>query len=80
MRNSCFCVIPENQALHESESLFSTKSKNTYIFHWLELITKVLSFLEVFSVRKKPLGFFNILETLPEYQPKKLYFWHILGL
>ena len=31
MRNSCFCVIPENQALHESESLFSTKSKNTYI-------------------------------------------------
>ena len=29
---------------------------------------------------KQPLSFFNISETLPEYQQKKLYFWHIFGL
>ena len=40
------------------------------IFHWLELITEILSFLKLFSVRKTALGFFNISETLPECQQK----------
>ena len=33
-------------------------------FHWLELITEILSLVQ----EKQPLRFFNISETLPEYQ------------
>ena len=34
-----------------------------YVFHWLELITKVLSFLQIHNVRKTN-SFFNISETV----------------
>ena len=44
------------------------------MFHLMELITKILSLLQIFSVRKTTTQFFNISETLPEYQQKKLYF------
>ena len=50
------------------------------IFHWLELIAEILSFLQIFSVRKTTSQFLWYLDTLPEYQEEKLYFWHILGL
>ena len=46
----------------------------------MELITEILSFPQIFSVRKKPLSFLNISENLQENQPKQLYFSHILGL
>ena len=43
------------------------------IIHWLELITEILSFLQILSVRKvQPLSFFNISENLQENQLKKL--------
>ena len=35
------------------------------IIHWLELITEILNFLEIFSVKK-----FNISENLQENQQK----------
>ena len=41
-----------------------------YIFHKLELITEILSFLRIFSVRKTTTQFFQYSETLPEYQQK----------
>ena len=56
MRNSYFYVSPKNQALHEAASLFLKKKKKILskdIFHWLELITKILSFLQILSMRKE---------------------------
>ena len=44
-----------------------------YLFHWLDLITEILSFLQIFSVKKQPLSFCNNSETLPEYQQKNIY-------
>ena len=49
------------------------------IFHWLELITEILSFLQIFSVRKTTSQFFWYLETLPEYQEKKSIFLAYFG-
>ena len=46
------------------------------IFHWLELITEILSFLEIFGVRKTTTQLFNISETLPEYQEKTIFLAH----
>ena len=40
------------------------------VFHWLELITEILSFLQMFSVRKTTTQFFNITENLQEFQEK----------
>ena len=40
------------------------------IVHWLELITEMLSFLKIFSVRKATTQLFIISETLPEYRQK----------
>ena len=75
-RNSCFCVIPKNQALHKNNS----KKLYEDIFHWLEVITEILNFLQIFSVRKQHSVFLNISKNLQENRQKKLYFWHILGL
>ena len=35
-------------------SQITQKIPTKSIFHWLELITKILSFLQVFNVGKKP--------------------------
>ena len=43
------------------------------MFHRLELITEILSFLQIFSERKTTTQFFNISETLPEYQQKNMF-------
>ena len=40
------------------------------IFHWLELITEILSFLQIFSVRKTITLLFNISENLLDDQQK----------
>ena len=40
------------------------------VFQWLELITEILSFLQIIRLRKQPLSFFNILENLQEDQQK----------
>ena len=45
------------------------------MFHRLELITEILSFYKYSVKEKQQLSFFNIPETLPEYQHKK----HVLG-
>ena len=50
------------------------------IFHWLELITEILSFLQIFSVRKTTTQVFKYLRNSARISIKKLYFWHILGL
>ena len=52
------------------------KIRTKNIFHWLELITEILSFLEIFSVRKTTTQLFNISETLPEYQEKTIFLAH----
>ena len=53
-RNSYFRVTPKNQVLHELPHFSSNNSEilTKNIFHWLELITEILSFLQIFSVRK----------------------------
>ena len=38
--------------------------------YWFKLITEVLSFLHIFSVRKQPLSFFTISENLRENRQK----------
>ena len=42
------------------------------IFPWLELNTEILSFLQIFIVRKTITPLFLIFQKLPEYQQKKL--------
>ena len=61
-------------------SLSDKRKLTKNIFHWLELITKILSFLQIFGERKTTTQLFLISEALPEYQQKKLYFKHILDL
>ena len=49
------------------------------MFRRLELITEILSFLQIFSLwENQPLSFFNISENLQENLPKTMfraYFW-----
>ena len=40
------------------------------IFHWLELITGILSFLKMFTVRKTTTYYHLTFQKLPEYQEK----------
>ena len=47
------------------------------IFHWLNWSLKFKAFYKYSLWEKQPLSFFDISESLPEYQQKKLYFWHI---
>ena len=59
------------------------ETRNSYLCdtpknHWLELITEILSFLQIFNVRKT--ATFSIFQKLCQNINKKLYFWHILGL
>ena len=64
---------------HFSSNNQKTPTEN--ITHWLELITEIASFLQIFSVRKKKnnhSGFFDSSENLQENQKNKLYFRHIL--
>ena len=49
------------------------------MFHWLELINEMLSFLQIFSVRKATTQFFNISENLHEIQQKTPIFWAHFG-
>ena len=44
------------------------------IIHWLELITEILSFLQIFSVRQL-FSLFTISENLQESQQKSDIFW-----
>ena len=44
-----------------------------------ELIAEILSFLQIFSVRKTTTQFLQYFRNSDRYQQKKLYFWHILG-
>ena len=41
------------------------------LFHWLELITEILSFLQIFSLRMTNHWTSEIFQ--------KVYFWHVLG-
>ena len=50
--NSFFCVTPQNQALDESFPQITQKILTKDIFHWLEQITQILRFLQMFSLRK----------------------------
>ena len=70
MCNSYFCVTSKNQMHHECALLFYKQLKKYQLkaFHWLELVTEILSFLQIISI--KTISFCNILETLPEYQQK----------
>ena len=57
-------------SLHHYSSINSQKLSKD-IIHLLEMITEILSFLQIFSMRNnQPLSFFNILETLPECHQK----------
>ena len=50
------------------------------LFHWLEVITEILSFQQIFNVRKKKnIHFFEFSKNLKKID-KKLYSWDILGL
>ena len=60
-------------------SLSDKKKLTKNIFHWLELITKILSFLQIFSERKTTTQLFLISESLPEYQQKKTIFQAYFG-
>ena len=80
-----FCVLWNSQKSGASR-VFITFPQITQkiltkdMFHWLELITEILSFLQIFSVRKATAQFFIILETLPKYQQKTIfpaYFWSL---
>ena len=44
-----------------------------------ELIAEILSFLQIFSLRKTTTQFLQYFRNSDRYQQKKLYFWHILG-
>ena len=50
------------------------------IFHWLELITEILRFLQIFSVRKTTTQFLQYFRNSVRILTKKLYFWHVFGL
>ena len=41
------------------------------MFYWLEMITEILSFLQIFNVRKTTIQFFNISKNLQENRQKK---------
>ena len=60
-RNSYVFATPKNYTLHEC-ALFCFKKKKKKqtkdIFHCLELITEILSFLQTFSLRKTTTQFF----------------------
>ena len=43
------------------------------IFHWLELITEILSFLQIFSVRKTTTQLLHYFSNLPEYHQKTIF-------
>ena len=49
------------------------------IFHWLELITEILSFLQIFTVRKTTTPLFYYFKNSVRISKKKLDFWHILS-
>ena len=49
-------------------------------FHWLELITEILSFLKILSARKTTTPLFRYFRVSTRISTKKLDFWHILGL
>ena len=70
--NSYYCVTPKNRfmSVHFTFLQITQKILTKYIFRWLELITEILSFLQIFSVRKITTPLFNLSETLPEYQQK----------
>ena len=50
------------------------------IFQWLEVITKTLSFLQMFNVTKSNHSVYNIFLKTSNKINRKLYFWKILGL
>ena len=82
-RNPYFCVTPKNQAASQVYITFlqvTQKILTKDIIHWLKVIAEILSFLQIFSVRKTTTQFFNISKNLQENRQKKLYSWHILGL
>ena len=43
------------------------------IIHWLEMITEILCFLQIFSVRKTTTQFYNISENVQEEQQKTIF-------
>ena len=76
--NAQFIFLCNPQKSHPSRVCITFLQKTQkiltkYLFHWLELITEILSFLQIFSVKKQPFSFFNNSETLPEYQQKNIY-------
>ena len=52
------------------------------MFYWLEMITEILSFLQIFNVRKTTIQFFNISKNLQENRQKNYIhgiFWAFKG-
>ena len=71
-RNPYFCVAPKIRRFTNLYHFCSKTQKilTKDIFNWLELITEILSFLQIFSARKTTTQLFNISETLQKYQQK----------
>ena len=57
-RDSYFCVTPKNQRVCITFPQITQKILIKDMIHWLELITEILSFLQIFSVRKTTPQFF----------------------
>ena len=55
------------------------KNPNKDIFRRLELISKILGFVQIFSVREGTTHIFQYLKISARKSTKKNYFWHILG-
>ena len=58
-RNSYFSITLKNQVLHESVNTLNQNILTTDTFHFLELVTVILSFLNIFSGKRQPLIFFQ---------------------
>ena len=78
-----FCNPPKSgasQVCITSLQITLKKILTKDIFQWLELITEILSFLQIFSVRKTTTQLLQYFRNSARISTKKLYFWHILGL
>ena len=83
--NTLYIVIAISRSSAFSKNVLLISDMWSDVWKWydicyLEVITEILSFLQIFTVRKTTTHFFLIFQKSAKHLTKKLYSWHALGL
>ena len=85
-RNSYFCITPPKSGALRVCIIFSQITQKILtkdLFHWLELVTEILSLLQIFTGRKATIQFFLIFQkndVFGIFWPLKANYRKIMGL